>query len=98
MIEAFNHPGESFAENEQVLVCGKESMARLAVGLSFVIPLVLVLSVVFVTIGLLEWEESAGALAGLAVLAPWYLGVYLLRNLFKKKIVFTVKKIKQPVI
>jgi sigma-E factor negative regulatory protein RseC len=90
-IEIEDHSGD-FALNEQVLVGGQYAMGRQAVWLAFILPLFLV--VLFVTLGTILFNnELLGGLAGLFVLLPYYMILYLNRDKLKKKFVFTLSKI-----
>jgi sigma-E factor negative regulatory protein RseC len=91
MIEVTDSTGV-FHAREAVLLEGKDSMGILAVFLAFVLPLVLVVATVFTGTGL-HWDESSSALAGLFLLFPYYIILYIFRNTLKKKFVFTIKKI-----
>lgn len=78
--------------NEEVNVCGSYSVGLQAVGLSFVIPLLLV--VVVLIIGqMFMINEIVGSLIGLFILIPYYGIIYLMRNKLKKKFTFTLSKI-----
>jgi sigma-E factor negative regulatory protein RseC len=83
---------ETFDVNEPVILSGHSSMGHQAVILAFVIPLAIVVAFISVTT-YLQWEESISALAGLSLLIPYYIVLYLLRNSLKKKFSFTIKKI-----
>ncbi|MDR1746113.1 MAG: SoxR reducing system RseC family protein [Tannerella sp.] len=82
-----------FRPNEEVLVCGRYAMGMKAVGLAFVVPMLLIVSALVAGTG---WSgnELIGGLAGLSVLIPYYGCLYLMRDKLKRKFVFTLSKIK----
>ena len=89
-IEIEDHTG-NFELNEQVWVCGQYAMGMQAVWLAFVLPLLLI--VVFIAIGTLFFRnELLGGLAGLLILFPYYMVLYLKRDKLKQKFVFTLSK------
>jgi sigma-E factor negative regulatory protein RseC len=90
LIEIVDKSGK-FKENEDVIICGRSSLGLLAVLFAFVLPLVLVISMVVIAIRL-GWGEAAGALSGLLSLVPYYSILYLMRDKLKRKFVFTLEK------
>ena len=90
-IEIEDHSG-NFTLNEQVVICGSYAMGMQAVWLAFVLPLLLIVSLVATGTILFE-NELIGGLAGLSVLFPYYIILYLMRNKLKQKFVFTLSKI-----
>ena len=76
---------------EEVVVSVRSSMGIRAVVLAFVLPFILVVTVVFAGIGL-TGDESIGGLAGLAFLLHYYILIYLFRNKINKRFLFTVSK------
>ena len=91
VIEIEDHSG-NFELNEQVWICGQYSLGMQAVWLAFVLPLLLI--VLFVTSGTIFLEnEVMGGLAGLLILFPYYITLYLMRDKLKRKFVFTLSKI-----
>jgi len=76
----------SFEVNENVNIVMQNSMGLKAVFLGYVFPFILLFVVMLVTVSFLE-EWLAGLLS-LFVLVPYYLLLYLNKNLLKK--VFTI--------
>ena len=76
---------------QQVTVVGSKTMGWKAVGYAFILPFLLLMTVL---IGITEWGKSEliAGLAALAVLLPYYLILYLLRNKMKSNFSFTLKK------
>jgi sigma-E factor negative regulatory protein RseC len=91
MIEVTDYT-DLFHVHETVLLEGKNSMEHQAVLLAFLIPLALVAATVFIGTSL-QWGEGFSALAGLLLLFPYYIILYFFRDTWKKKFVFTIKKI-----
>ena len=91
LIEIEDHSG-NFELNEQVWICGRYATGMQAVWLAFVLPLLLI--VLVVTTGAILFEnELIGGLAGLLILFPYYMILYLMRDRLKRKFVFTLSKI-----
>ena len=91
IIEVVDHSGK-FNVNEEVLICGQNSLGLQAVFLAFVIPviiIVLVLGIASVT----NSSEAISALSGLMFLVIYYIILYLFRDKLKRKFVFTLKKL-----
>ncbi|MDR1645819.1 MAG: SoxR reducing system RseC family protein [Tannerellaceae bacterium] len=84
-------PSGAFRVNEPVRIEGKNSMGTRAVLLAFIVPLALIIATILAG-SALQWGEAASALASLILLLPYYIILYLFRNVLKKKFVFTIKK------
>lgn len=80
-----------FRVDEPVLVCGQALMGLRAVLLAFVLPLCFVVAVI-VAGSVAGWKDSVSALAGLAVLVPYYLILYFFRDKLKNIFIFTIEK------
>jgi len=90
VIEITDYSGK-YHVNEEVIICGQSSLGLQAVLLAFIIPIILV--ILMVAIGVHSgWEETVSALAGLALLAPYYFILYLMRDKLKRRFVFTIEK------
>ena len=74
-----------FRVNEEVIICGQNSMGLQAVLLAFVIPLVIGTN--------LQWDETTSGLTGLSLLLPYYCILYLMRDKLKRRFIFTLKKL-----
>lgn len=81
-----------FQAGEKVMIYGQSSMGLLAVFLAFVIPIILVVSIIAWGTNR-QWDESITGLAGLLFLIPYYWILYLLRDRLKKRFVFTLRKL-----
>lgn len=75
---------------DKVKVIMKQSDGYTALLLGYVIPLLLIVTVLVVLVSLDVAELQAGLLS-LAVLAPWYGFLRLFRNRIKNKINFSIK-------
>lgn len=88
-IESFRgnyHPGQ------EVTVLFKESKGFAALWWGYVLPFILVLATLIVALEVTGNELSSG-LISLAVLLPYYAGLYLLRHHLKKIFKFEVEEI-----
>jgi sigma-E factor negative regulatory protein RseC len=75
---------------QRVTLVGSTSMGWRAVGYAFVLPFLLLMAVLIALFETTGSEVEAG-LAALAVLVPYYLVLYLLRNRMKGNFVFRIK-------
>jgi sigma-E factor negative regulatory protein RseC len=91
IIEVADESG-TFRVNDAVILSGESSMGIEAVWLAFIVPLILVVAAIVITTRF-HWTDGMSALAGLSLLIPYYVVIYLLRDTMKKKFVFTIKKI-----
>ena len=62
-----------------------------AVGLGFVVPLLLMLCVIF-AVAKAQGDEAVAALAGLGALIPYYIVLYFFRDKLSRKFTFRVEK------
>ncbi len=83
---------DSFQLNEEVELKGRESMGYLAIFYAFLLPLLLLLTVIIFSLEM-NRSETVSALAGLAVLPAYYSVLYFFRDKLKKKFVFAMKKL-----
>lgn len=80
-----------YSVNEEVTVSIQSAAGLRAAVVAFVIPLACV--IVALTAGTVKsGSEIIGGLTGLAVLIPYYLILYVLRDKVKKRFVFTLSK------
>jgi sigma-E factor negative regulatory protein RseC len=96
LIEVTAPPG-AFRPNESVRLEGSRSMGLQAVLSAFVVPLLLVTGAVIAGT-VVGWDEGVSALAGLFLLFPYYVILYFLRPVLKKRFVFSIKKINPSII
>jgi sigma-E factor negative regulatory protein RseC len=91
IIEAENSGGEDFGIGEKVKVAVYRNSGLRAVFLAFVIPFLLILSVLFV-LKFTSVSETAAGLAAIAVLAPYYLLLRVLRHKLNRQFRIFAKK------
>ena len=92
MVDVIDTSGR-FKINERVLLSGKTSIGYRAVLWAFVLPLILLMSVVFVSISVWQVSELQAALVALASLVPYYALLYIGRHKMSEKLAFTIKKL-----
>ena len=93
LIEVHTTQAQRFAEGDAVQVGVKRRVGEFAVLLAYVGALVVLLALLGVTIGLLDWNEGVGALASLAGVGLYYVLLWLFRKEIEHKIQFTITKI-----
>jgi len=81
----------NYKVGEEVIVTGASSLGLMAVFYAFVIPLILIVSVLLLVIRLFESEILAVVLT-IVSLIIYYAILYSLRGKMKKKFVFTLTK------
>ena len=91
IIEVPDNSGK-FTVNENVLLCGRSSLGLQAVLLAFILPLLIVVAAI-VTGTSMQWEETTSGLTGLLLLVPYYCILYFFRFKFKRRFIFTLKKL-----
>lgn len=89
-VEVFVNDTSKYTPGTSVVVEMKLSTGNLAVLLSYVMPLIVMLTTVFIAYGITKNEGISGIL-GLIVLVPYYLIIYLLNSKIKKRFRFTLK-------
>jgi len=77
---------------EEVNITLKQSLGFRALFLGYVLPFLLVLSIL-ICLTALGFNEAVAGLGALSVLFPYYLILFLLRNKIRKKFTFTINKI-----
>ena len=92
MVDVVDTSG-SFKMNERVLLSGKTSIGYKAILWAFVLPLILLMGVVFVSISVWHMGELQTALIALVSLVPYYALLYTMREKMSEKLAFTIKKL-----
>lgn len=92
MVDVVDSSGE-FKLNERVLLSGKTSIGYKAVLWAFVLPLILLMSVIFASISIWHVGELQAALMALVALAPYYALLYIVRHKMGEKLAFTIRKL-----
>ena len=89
-IEITRKTGDNYKEGERVIVAMKKSMGTKALMIGYVIPFLLILfSLIILTI--VGTSEGFAGLVSLALLFPYYFGVYLLRDKLKNTFTFSIQ-------
>ena len=92
MVDVIDTSGR-FKMNERVLLSGKTAIGYKAILWAFVLPLILLMAVVFVSISVWQISELQAALVALASLVPYYALLYTTRHKMSEKLAFTIKKL-----
>lgn len=82
-----------FKLHERVLLSGKTSIGYKAVLWAFVLPLILMMSVIFASTSIWHIGELQSALMALVALVPYYSVLYIARHKMGEKLAFTIKKL-----
>jgi len=77
---------------EEVNVMLKQSLGFRALFLGYVLPFIIVLSVLII-LTVITKDEAISGVGALAVLVPYYLILFLLKDKIRKKFTFTISKI-----
>lgn len=75
---------------DTVTVMMEQSTGYKAVVLSYLIPLVIVITGIIIC-NLLSFNELTSGLVSISLLVPWYLILYLFRNKINRSFTFTLK-------
>ena len=92
MVEVVDDSG-MFKLNERVMLLGKTSIGYKAILWAFLIPLILMISVVVVATSFWNISELQAALMSLLTLVPYYGFLYMARSKMGEKLAFTIKKL-----
>lgn len=92
MIEVHAADAADFEVGQEVMLVGTLSQGLKAVVYAYVIPLILMLVVLFLSL-LRGMDEALAALLAIGVLIPYYLIIYLMRHHLTRKFSFTLKHI-----
>lgn len=76
---------------DEVLVVASENTGWFAVALSFILPFIIVVTVLFAVLAV-SGNELAAALSALFSLVPYFLLLYFLRDRIRKRISFTIER------
>ena len=81
----------NLSAGETVKIIMKRSMGNKAVLLGYVIPFILLITLLLIGSSLVSEEWIAGLLS-VAILIPYYLTLYFLRNRLRKTFTFSLRK------
>ena len=90
-VEICNYTGR-YEVGQQVLVSQKGSQGTKAVVLGYLLPLIVVMGVLFISVGISK-NEGLGALIAIGSLVIYYLVLYSLRSKMKKSFEFEIEPI-----
>lgn len=79
LIDVYETPTNTRKKGDQVTVVASTKTGARAVALGFGVPFLLLLAVLFTTMGL-TGSEPVAALAALASLIPYYIGLYVSKD------------------
>ncbi|MCI5580646.1 MAG: SoxR reducing system RseC family protein [Phocaeicola plebeius] len=91
LIDVYNVDRVACEIGERVMVVGATSMGMKAVLLAFVLPFVLVVVTLFVVMRISDGNEVVSALAGLGILLPFYLIIYMCKGRLGRTFFFTLE-------
>jgi len=92
VVEVENKGYEMFEVGETVNVILRKSLGFKALYISYLIPL-LILILILLSLSSFGIGELTTGLSIIIALALYYIGVYLLRDRFKREFVFTIEKL-----
>lgn len=92
MINVVDNSGQ-FKLNEQVMLSGKTSIGYKAIWWAFVIPLILIITVIIASTSIWHTSELHAALLSMTALFPYYIFLYIVRSKMGEKLAFTIKKL-----
>ena len=92
VVEVENKGYEMFEIGETVNVILRKSLGFKALYISYLIPL-LILILILLSLSSFGIGELTTGLSIIIALAVYYIGVYLLRDRFKREVVFTIEKL-----
>lgn len=90
-IEVFDFSNQ-YQVGEEVNVTLKQALGFRALFLGYVLPFILVLTLLILLTALTHNEAIAG-IGALSVLVPYYAVLFILRNKIRKKFTFTINKL-----
>ncbi|MGL4852925.1 MAG: SoxR reducing system RseC family protein [Phocaeicola sp.] len=93
LIDIKDTAASSYQVGQSVMIVGATSMGMQAVWLAFGVPFFLLVATLFLAMHFTGGDEAFSALAALAVLAPYYLLIYLCKNRLAKRFRFTITPI-----
>lgn len=85
---------EYFSKGEHVLIMGTPKQGLIATWLAYVLPVILVLSVLVISFTVTNNEDLSGLLA-LMILVPYFIIIKLAGSKIKKTFTFTIKSINE---
>ncbi len=90
IVDVFDFSGKHQV-NDFVTIVGKESMGYKAILWAFLLPLILLVTVLIIIQSTTQMSEINAALTAVASLVPYYFVLYLLRDRMSQTFKFTIK-------
>ena len=81
-----------FSKGEPVFIKMKRIMGLKATLIAYIIPFLLVITVLFLFTWL-DADELITGIVSLIILVPYFCGLYLLRNYLRRSFIFTLRKV-----
>ena len=92
MVDVVDDSGQ-FKLNERVVLLGKTSIGYKAILWAFVIPLIILITVIAAATSIWHVSELQAAMFSLIALIPYYTFLYIARSKMGEKLAFTIKKL-----
>lgn len=92
VIEVFTSSGDNYFVGEQIGVVIEQSMGMKALGLGYVLPFLVVLTILII-LSHLGVNEGLTGILSLAALGPYYFGLGFFKKGLKKEFSFKAKKL-----
>jgi positive regulator of sigma E activity len=92
IIEVFTSPGDNYFVGEQIGVVIEQSLGMKALGLGYVLPFLVVMTILII-LSCLGVNEGLAGILSLAALAPYYFGLTFFKKGLKKEFSFRLKKL-----
>ncbi|MBP6871744.1 MAG: SoxR reducing system RseC family protein [Bacteroidales bacterium] len=89
IVEVGINPGAAHKEGDAVMVRMDESLGRKAVWMGYGLPFIILMSSIVIFLSVLN-NEGLAALLSIAMLAPYYLVLYLMRGRLHKEFRFRI--------
>ena len=86
------HSQYTYQVGEEVVVCATTSMGMRAVILSFGVPVILLMLVLFVMMKITDDNTLFSALGAMGILVLYFLMIYMNKNKLNKSFSFTIEK------
>lgn len=92
LIDVYDYSSSSYSVGDEVTIEGATSYGVQAVLIAYVYPFIFLFIATFATYYALDGNELVAASAGLGILVPYYLIIYMMRDKLTKKFSFTIIK------
>lgn len=82
-----------YTVGEEVMICVSEVMGMKAAVYAYIFPFFILFGSLLLTLRIGGWDEVAGGLTSLGLVAVYYVVLYFMRSCIEKEIVFKIRKI-----